>query len=420
MTVHHFFRRYLPAFRRSSRNSHRSPGLPQTSNANQTLAAGVSNSGVNRTLGEKRANSSANTRSDVYDRILGRGLSASTRGDACERKADELLGRPASFKNSAGPGDAGERITSAPGATLPERLRRELEIQTGRNLDGVRVHRDRDSAQAAALLGADAFTHGADIFLSDRASANDRQLMAHEIGHALQNLDIVQRREATWLERRAWLGFFDHYLPRKFLNNYMDDTGNPITLTKKEMGDCNPVGVDIRRSADFQSTLAGLRDSGGGVSAINCTALAGAMTNGTLGNFSVRYQGVLTVNGSTGEWAFVGSIVFIDFWDFNTGGANRPVMAEVKVQVANALLPGSPFNIDSVPVAATQTQADPQCNWTAAVPVHVPDNLFRGGADIGAGADAGGATGDAVGGPVAGGGGADIGGEFGSQSNADF
>jgi hypothetical protein len=29
---------------------------------------------------------------------------------------------------------------------------------------------------------------------------------------------------ATWLERRAWLASFDHYLPRRFLNKNVDDT----------------------------------------------------------------------------------------------------------------------------------------------------------------------------------------------------
>jgi hypothetical protein len=73
----------------------------------------------------------------------------------------------------------------------------------------------------------------------------------------------------------------------------MDDNGNSITLTRQEMEDCNAVGVDIRRSAAFQKALTSLKASGGGIDPITCTSFAGAMTNGTMGNFTVIYEGLL-------------------------------------------------------------------------------------------------------------------------------
>src|SRR5438094_6674798 len=39
-----------------------------------------------------------------------------------------------------------------------------------------------------------------------------------------QRPEMIYLRVATWLERRAWLAFFDEPVPRKLLNNYMDDT----------------------------------------------------------------------------------------------------------------------------------------------------------------------------------------------------
>jgi Domain of unknown function (DUF4157) len=217
--------------------------------------------------------------------------------------------------------------------------------------------------------------------------------------------DAVQMRAATWLERRAWLAFFDHYLPRKFLNNYMDDTGTALTLTQQEMQDCNPI-VNIRRSTAFMSQVARLQAAGGGTEPVNVQGLAGAMTNGTLGNFTIKWRGSVRVEAS-GSWAFNGTIEFYDFWDFDPkgSGSNRPLPAELKVRAANMFLPGKPFHIYSVQAPASQASSDSSANWAAGFrPVHVGDRAVRTGADI--------ATGDVAGG--------EVGGEAGAQSSEDL
>ena len=408
MALHYFAGHYVG---RPTRTVRHRPSPPIHSETQvSTLATGMSNSSVRRAL------ASSPSRSDgrLLQRIIASPLPVSSRGDKYERRAEHRL----RGHQAPGAGDVVERLTTQTGQTLPATQRRAIEARLGDELGDVRFHKDSESVQAAAMLGAEAFTHGRDVYLGASAQLTNIDLLAHEAAHALDNQDAVQRREATWVERRAWLGFFDHYLPRKFLNNYMDDTGTPITLTKQEMEDCNAIGVDIRRSGDFQDALTRLKAAGGGVEAISCSALAGALTNGTLGNFTVRYTGMLAV-APDDTWTFVGTITFHDFWDFNTGGANRPVLAEVKVRVANALLPGSPFDIDSVPVAAYQTDGDAAVQWDAAAPVHVPDNMRRGAVDIGVGGDIGGGGGDVVN-PVVGAGGLDVGGEVGAQTNADF
>jgi hypothetical protein len=218
-------------------------------------------------------------------------------------------------------------------------------------------------------------------------------------GHA------VQMRAATWLERRAWLAFFDHHLPRKFLNNYMDDTGTSIVLTQQEMQDCNPI-VNIRRSPAFMSQVARLQAAGGGTEAVDVRGAGGAMTNGTLGNFTIKWRGSVTVEAS-GRWAFNGTIEFYDFWDFDPkgSGSNRPLPAEIKVRVANAFLPGQPFHIHSVQAPASQASGDPAANWASGFrPVHVGDRAGRTVADIGVGDVAGG----------------EVGGEAGAQSAEDL
>ena len=412
--AYHYFPGYFFAPRSFKKHtSKRSSIEPQQAAQDELTTSGMSNSRLCRGL--KRNSASTQNNGSLFDKILNRPLPISSSNDELERQAEQLANGNHTCTDRQ---NQVNHLTSNEGDALPASQQRQLKTQLGHNLDQIRVHNNRESSQAAALLGAEAFTHGHDIYLSDRARVTDNNLLLHEAAHAVRNQDAIQRREATWFERRAWLGFFDHYLPRKFLNNYMDDTGNPITLTRQEMEDCNPVGVDIKRSGGFQAALKRLLASGGGVEFISCTSLAGAYTNGTLGNFTVRYEGIITVDGETGNWTFIGSITFIDYWDFNTGGGNRPPIAEAKVIVANALLPGSPFHIDSIPVPAAQTQEYSEMIWSSAAPVHVPDNLGRGALDIGVGGDVGGSA--DVAGPEFGVGGADVGTETGAQTNADL
>lgn len=159
--------------------------------------------------------------------------------------------------------------------------------------------------------------------------------------------------------------------------------------------------------------------------------MGGALTNGTLGNFTIHWKGILTVSPS-GSWAFTGTIDFYDYWDFDPkpfgGASGRPVAAELKVRIANLALPGRPFHIHSVRVPASQTNSDGRATWMAAGPPRpVGDHATRTGADIavgGAGGDVvGGAGGDIAGPDVGAGAGAEVGtggAEVGAHSSGDL
>jgi hypothetical protein len=240
---------------------------------------------------------------------------------------------------------------------------------------GVRVH-DSEAARAASdALGARAFTHGSHVWLGEGRS--DVAVLAHELAHATappQADDLVFLRRATGAERATWLAFFSHYLPRKFLNNYMDDTGAGIVLTPTEMADCNPV-VDLRRSPAFMAEVASLRAAGGGTGAVTVSGWGGALTNGTLGNFTIHYRGTLTVTAA-GEWTFSGDMDFSDYWDFDPKpftGSGRSLAGEIKVRVAAAGLPGRPFATTSATVPVSQTSTDAAATWSAHAAAAVPD-----------------------------------------------
>jgi hypothetical protein len=344
--------------------------------------------------------------------------------DPGERAADAVAehvgghGRSAGFAHvpvHAQPGARHSSLAHGIGRPPPEALRRRTEHVLGADLGSVRVHQDERAHAMTVVAGARALTHRADVFLGARESPADGSLLSHELAHAaMATDDRVYLRKGTWVERRMWKAFFDHYLPRKFLDHYMDDVGTKLTLSQQEMVDCNAT-VDIRRSVAFQAEVARLQKAGGGTATIAVAGPGGAMTNGTLGNFTINYKGELKVD-KAGAWTFSGTIDYYDFWDFDPKDfdkkSNRPLPAEIKVRVASVALPGKPFHIDSVRATASQSSTDAAATWAGNAPKHVPDKAGRTGADIGVG----GVGGDVAAGPVGG----DVGGEVGTHSSEDL
>lgn len=271
--------------------------------------------------------------------------------------------------------------------------------------EAAHVVQQRGGVQLAGGVGAagDTYEQHADAVADKVVRGESAEALLDTHARGTSAGPAVQRRAATFLERRAWLAFFDHYMPRMFLNHYMDDTGAPITMTQQQMQDCNPI-VDIRRSPAFMQQVARIQAAGGGTEAVRCNGWGGALTNGTLGNFTIHWLGNVEVRRD-GSWTFSGTVDFYDFWDFDPkgSGSGRPWPAEVKVRVANAFLPGRPFPIHSVAVPASQISSNSAATWPSSV-THVGDHATRTGADI--------AGGEVLGGPA--------GGEAGAQSSEDL
>ncbi|WP_030609723.1 eCIS core domain-containing protein [Streptomyces sclerotialus] len=82
-------------------------------------------------------------------------------------------------------------IVSGAGHPLDPSVRRDLEEQLGHDFSQVRLHTDRDSAQLADMMGADAFAVGQDIFFREGTyrpgTADGQRLLAHELLHTVQN-----------------------------------------------------------------------------------------------------------------------------------------------------------------------------------------------------------------------------------------
>ena len=329
-------------------------------------------------------------------------------GPELERDANEIAARIRRGESAAtiGRGPAPSTL-SAPqaGQPLAPGIRELAEAGLGLDADRIRVHSGKGAQAVAMAAGARGFADGANIWLAPGEREQDPDLMAHELAHVAQGVPGVHPRQATWLERRAWMSFFDHYLPRKFLSNYMDDSGAAITLSLQEMMDCNPI-VNMRRSEGFANELAALQlqvketNAAGtprpAVQYIEVNGPGQALTNGTLGNFTIRYKGLLTVNPN-GQWVFTGTMEFYDIWDFDPkpfGTSGRSTAGEVKTRVAAYGLPGKPFEIFSVPSPLIQTGSDQGAVWVGGVPQPRGDQAGRAGLDV----EVGGVSG-AVGGP---------------------
>ena len=184
--------------------------------------------------------------------------------------------------------------------------------------------------------------------------------------------DDLRRRVAY----EVFAAFFSHYLPKKLIRHYVYANGRKMKLTQQEMIDCNPY-ISLLYSKPFVALIDQANKSPGMPVPFELPVKAGALTNGTLGQFTVKTKGALVADGK-GGWMAAGTMTFFDVWDFDpkdwtTGG--RSFQGEVKTRVANALLPGTGFDIDSVETGFSQNQDNETVTWAGGTPQGEPDRI---------------------------------------------
>jgi hypothetical protein len=208
-------------------------------------------------------------------------------------------------------------------------------------------------------------------------------LIMREI-EALQNdmeakMRLIASLPADVRKRVAYETFaagFSHYLPKKLLRQYVWGEGADYKLPLQEMIDCNP-HINLQRSKAFRDLVDAASQQPGKPFPFELPILSGALTNGTLGQFTVKTKGVLVADAS-GGWQASGSMTFYDEWDFDpkdftTGG--RTLQGELKTRFANAWLPGRGFKIYSAATAFSQSQADTSAVWAGGPPKAEPDRI---------------------------------------------
>lgn len=80
--------------------------------------------------------------------------------------------------------------SSGKGKTLPGKTRAEMESAMGTDFGGVNIHTDASAVEMSEELGAQAFTHGQDVYFNSGKyhpeSADGKKLLAHELTHVVQ------------------------------------------------------------------------------------------------------------------------------------------------------------------------------------------------------------------------------------------
>jgi hypothetical protein len=90
------------------------------------------------------------------------------------------------------------RLTSQKGGGSPlsDEVRSFMEPRIGADFSQVRVHTDGEAVQMNRELGAQAFTHGSDVYFGagkyNPGSSDGKRLLAHELTHVVQQTGAVQ------------------------------------------------------------------------------------------------------------------------------------------------------------------------------------------------------------------------------------
>src|SRR4030095_711544 len=116
------------------------------------------------------------------------------RSDGPGRLASSGLARLPRAIWQAGNAAIGRLLGRQRGQPLEPQVRARMEQAYGTDFSDVRVHNNPAAQDTAGVLGVEAFTHGADIYLGRGAPATEsaagKKLLAHELAH------VVQQRQA--------------------------------------------------------------------------------------------------------------------------------------------------------------------------------------------------------------------------------
>jgi len=86
------------------------------------------------------------------------------------------------------------------GSPLPDQVRSFMEPRFGADFSQVRVHTDGEAVQMNQELGAQAFTHGSDIYYGAGKSPSVSDLTAHELTHVVQQTGRIQAKPASSID----------------------------------------------------------------------------------------------------------------------------------------------------------------------------------------------------------------------------
>jgi hypothetical protein len=117
-----------------------------------------------------------------------------------QMEKDDEGDKPIQAKSAGSPADSLEAgadvetqvsLSKGRGSPLPSPVRAYVEPRFGVDFSSARVHTSSDAIQMNRDLGAQAFTHGSDIYFGTANGPNNLALTAHELTHVMQQTDGV-------------------------------------------------------------------------------------------------------------------------------------------------------------------------------------------------------------------------------------
>ncbi|MGB3519172.1 MAG: DUF4157 domain-containing protein, partial [Elainellaceae cyanobacterium] len=118
------------------------------------------------------------------------------------------------------------------GQPLPKSLKSSFENKFQASFDNVRVHTDTASVQMSQAIGAQAFTHGNDIYFNsgkyNPGSNSGQELLAHELTHTIQQKGVQQQVSSRQIQRQGY-GYEDE---ENMMSVWHDDSVNMTSATE--------------------------------------------------------------------------------------------------------------------------------------------------------------------------------------------
>lgn len=122
--------------------------------------------------------------------------------EACE--SEEQVQRSADGAAQAKP-DLEQRLNASKGGGTPlsEEVRSFMEPRFGTDFSQVRVHTGSEAVQMNKEVGAQAFTHGRDVYFGAGKSPGINDLTAHELTHTIQQTGGIQARASRYRSQKS-------------------------------------------------------------------------------------------------------------------------------------------------------------------------------------------------------------------------
>lgn len=209
-----------------------------------------------------------------------------------EEKKDEKPVQ-AKFKESNSVNEGVENTLNSSkggGSAMDKNTKQEMESGFGADFSNVNIHTDSKAVQMSEELGAQAFTHGSDVYFNkgkyNPDSKEGKHLLAHELTHTIQQTgskaqNNVQKKDMLQLSTMPW-NISRWTTQVRESNNFTVSNGGTVTVTSNLAWDGPPrcrdiastIEVNIYRKRfliDSKEHSASISLSGGSTSVSNLT-----------------------------------------------------------------------------------------------------------------------------------------------------